>query len=482
MATAHHPSEARSFTTGGGAPRARRVLVFPLPFQGHIDPMMHLAGALHARAGLAVTVLHTRFNAMDPTRHPEFRFVEVPDGVPADVAAAGRIIDVILAMNAAMEAAPAVVRAALALSAMIAEEEEDDNEAAPPRAACLVIDAHLLAVQRVAEELKLPTIVLRTVSAACLRCFLAYPMLHDKGYLPPQESQLHMPVPELQPLRVKDLYQSKISSHEMLRVVIARITETVRNSSGVVINTSEALEPAELQKLRGELSHLPLLLAAGPLHKLSSRSTGSSLLDQDYSCIGWLDTQPPGSVLYVSFGSLAAMDSGEFIEVAWGLANSGHPFLWVVRPNLVQHADIVQLPDGFEEAVKGRGMVIRWAPQQEVLAHAAVGGFWTHCGWNSTLEAVGEGVPMICRPDAVDQMMNARYVEEVWGVGFELEGELGRREVEGAVRKLMGRGSEGAEMRERAQDLRRKVAECLMERSGSSHTAIDELLIILKRR
>jgi len=149
------------------------------------------------------------------------------------------------------------------------------------------------------------------------------------------------------------------------------------------------------------------LLAAGPLHKLSSRSTVSSLLDQDRSCMAWLDARAPGSVLYVSFGSLAAMDPGEFLEVAWGMAASGHPFLWVVHPKLVRGCDGVQLPDGFEDAVEGRGMVIRWAPQQEVLAHPAVGGFWTHCGWNSTLESVGEGVPMLCRPDAVDQMMNA---------------------------------------------------------------------------
>jgi len=107
------------------------------------------------------------------------------------------------------------------------------------------------------------------------------------------------------------------------------------------------------------------------------------------------------------------MGAGEFQEVAWGLAGSGHPFLWVVRPKLVRGCDGVRLPDGFEDAVEGRGMVIRWAPQQEVLAHPAVGGFWTHAGWNSTLEGAGEGVPMICRPDAVDQMMNARYVQEV---------------------------------------------------------------------
>lgn len=452
----------------GHQPCARRVLVFPLPFQGHIDPMLHLAGVLHAR-GLAVTVLHTRFNALDPARHPEFQFVAVPDGTPADVAATGRIIDIILAMNAAMEASPAVGEA-LRASAVAGQGR--------PRASCLFVDANLLAVHRAARALGLPTLVLRTGSAACLGCFLAYPMLHEKGYLPPQESQLCTPVPELPPLRVKDLIYSKHSDHELMRKVLARGSETVRDCSGVVINTAEALEAAELGRLRDELVHLPVVLAAGPLHKLSSsRGAGSSLLAPDHSCIEWLDAQQPGSVLYVSFGSLAAMDSSELREVAWGLAECGHPFLWVVRPNMVRGCDVDsarQLPDGFEDAVKGRGVVVRWAPQQEVLAHRAVGGFWSHCGWNSTLEAVSEGVPMICRPDAVDQMMNTRYLQDVWGVGFELQGELERGKIKDAVRKLMGE-REGAEMRRAAQELCAKLAGCL-ESTGSSQVAIDKLV------
>ncbi|CAD6226234.1 unnamed protein product [Miscanthus lutarioriparius] len=461
---------------GGGPgpqPRARRVLVFPLPFQGHIDPMLHLAGVLHGR-GLAVTVLHTRFNALDPARHPEFRFVAVPDGTPADVAATGRIIDIILAMNSAMESSSsAAVTEALASAAL-----------ADPRAACLFIDANLLAVHRAARKIGLPTLVLRTGSAACLGCFLSYPMLHEKGYLPPRESQLCTPVPELPPLRVKDLVYSKHSDHELVRRVLARASETVRGCSGLVINTFEALEAAEIGRLRDELADLPVILAAGPLHKLSSNSSrgaGSSLLAQDRSCIEWLDAQRSGSVLYVSFGSLAAMDSSEFLEVAWGLAESGHPFLWVVRPNLVRGCcddDSVRrrrLPDGVEDAVRaGRGVVVRWAPQQEVLAHRAVGGFWSHCGWNSTLEAISEGVPMICRPDAVDQMMNTRYVQDVWGVGFELEGELERGKIKDAIRKLMSE-REGDEMRERAQELRGKVEGCL-ESSGPSQIAIDKLV------
>ena len=201
------------------------------------------------------------------------------------------------------------------------------------------------------------------------------------------------------------------------------------------------------------------------------------MLDQDCSssCIEWLDKQPTESVLYVSFGSLASMDAKEFLEVAWGLANSGHPFLWVVREDSVQGFDGgPDFPNGFEAAVHGRGKVIRWAPQLEVLAHPAVGGFWTHNGWNSTLESISEGVPMICRPQFADQMMNTRYVVNTWGVGLELEGELERGKIEEAVRKLM-KEKEGEEMRDRAKELKKTVADCL-ETGGTSQVAIDKLV------
>ncbi|KAL6638993.1 hypothetical protein ACP70R_022723 [Stipagrostis hirtigluma subsp. patula] len=456
--------EARTGADDGRRPPRRRVLVFPLPFQGHINPMLQLAGALHAR-GLAVTVLHTRFNAPDPARHPEFTFVPVDDGVPGDVATSGNVIAVIDAMNAAMEA-----NESAAVREVLATVLADDGQ---PPAACIVIDANLLAVPRAAAAFGLPTLVLRTASAACSRCFLAYPMLHQKGYLPPQESKLYMPVKELPPLRVRDLFYSSISNHEAMRKLLAQATEVVKNSSGLVINTFDAVEAPEIQRIREELD-IPMVLPVGPLHKLSTKSNGSSLIDQDYTCIEWLDTQPLRSVLYVSFGSLASMDYNEFFEVAWGLANSSCPFLWVVRPGLVRGFDGLDLPHGFEDEVEGRGKLIQWAPQQEVLAHHAVGGFWTHSGWNSTLESISEGVPMICRPQFADQMMNTRYVENRWRVGFELEGELERGTIVKAIRKLMKeRGAD--EMRERASELKKKVVECL-KAGGSSQIAIDKLV------
>ncbi|CAD6220537.1 unnamed protein product [Miscanthus lutarioriparius] len=436
-----------------------------MPFQGHTNPMLQLGDVLHAR-GLAITVLHaTCLSAPDPERHPEFQFVPVPDGVPDHVAASGDVLGIIHAMNAAMEAdESAVLRDVLAT--VLGDERQ-------PPAVCIIFDANLLAVPKAAEALGLPTLVLTTGSAACFRCLVAYPMLHEKGYLPHQETKLDMPVKELPPLRVRDLFYTPPSHQEVMKRTLARVVEAVKKSSGLLMDTFDALEIAEVQRIREELN-IPLVLAAGPVNKLSSKSIGSSLLDQDFSCIEWLDQHHPESVLYVSYGSLASLDSNEFLEVAWGLANSGHPFLWVVRPDLVRGMDCPDFPNGFEAAVHSRGKVIRWAPQQEVLAHPAVGGFWTHNGWNSTLESICEGVPMMCRPQFADQTTNTRYVVNTWGVGLELDGELERGNIEKAIRKLM-KEREGGEMRGRAKELKKKVGECLKD-GGTAQIAIDKLV------
>ncbi|XP_066389589.1 UDP-glycosyltransferase 76C2-like [Miscanthus floridulus] len=456
---------------GGGPARGARVVLCPLPFQGHLSPMLHLAKALHAR-GVAVTVLHTAFNAPDPAHHPAgLAFVAVPDVIPEAVAATNNGIAKVLALNAAMEASGHVRDA---LASHLAEE-------GAPRLACLIFDSTLSAAQNAAAGLGLPTLVLQTGSAACFRLFRSdtYDMLHDKGYLPATESNLHMPVEELPPLQVRDLFDpSKLPNKEIVHKILSRATEITTNSSGAILNTFEALESHELAMIRDELAHKGIPpFAVGPLHKLVTSNDGgaeTSLLTQDRSCIEWLDTQAPGSVLYVSFGSVVHVTQDEFMEMAWGLVNSSKPFLWVVRRGLVLGVDKQELPDGFMSAVEGRGKVIEWAPQQEVLAHPAVGGFWTHNGWNSTLESIYEGVPMLSRPIFGDQLPTGRYVRDIWRIGILLEGVLERGEVEKAIKKLMDE-DEGVEIRRRAKDLKEKVRMCL-DSSGSSQQAVDKLV------
>lgn len=123
----------------------------------------------------------------------------------------------------------------------------------------------------------------------------------------------------------------------------------------------------------------------------------SSLWTEDTECLDWLDTKEPNSVVYVNFGSTTVMTNEQLVEFSWGVANSNKTFLWIIRPGLVA-GDSAVVPPEFLEETKGRGKLASWCPQEQVLTHSAIGGFLTHSGWNSTLESLCGGVPMICWP------------------------------------------------------------------------------------
>ncbi|GAV75062.1 UDPGT domain-containing protein [Cephalotus follicularis] len=143
--------------------------------------------------------------------------------------------------------------------------------------------------------------------------------------------------------------------------------------------------------------------------------------------------------------------------------------------NKIQDCEWIELlPEGFKEAVGELGCIVKWAPQKEVLAHKAVGGFWSHCGWNSTMECLSEGVPMICWQSFKDQRMNARLVSCVWKVGLELEKDkLERVEIERAIRRLI-LGKEGKEIRQRSRELKEEIQQCI-QKGGATYNSLDAL-------
>ncbi|XP_030526726.1 UDP-glycosyltransferase 76B1-like [Rhodamnia argentea] len=436
------------------------IILFPLPLQGHITPMLQLGNILYSR-GFSITIVHTHFNSPKSSNYPHFDFRPIPNGFLEGQASTVDFIALVTLMNVTC-----VGPFRDCLAKLLSDASEDRISC------CLITDPVWHFTQAVADELRVPRMVLRTSSISSFLAFCALPLMREKGYLPLQDSRLEDAVPELPPLKVKDLHVINTKDPEdVLRLIVA-MAETIQASSGLIFNSFEELEPAKLAECRRRFS-VPIF-TVGPFHKQSVEPS-SSLLPQDRSSIPWLDKQEkPKSVLYVSFGSLSIVSEAQFLEIAWGLANSGRHFLWVVRPGSVRGSEWLEaLPSGFLEGLDGRGHIVRWAPQHEVLAHPTVGGFWTHNGWNSTLEAVCEGVPMMCMPFFGDQRVNARYVRDEWRVGLHLEYKVERREIEDAIRRLMG-GEERKEMRERMKALKRKVDECLKE-GGSSYRSLQEL-------
>uniref|UniRef100_A0ACD5V4D2 Uncharacterized protein n=1 Tax=Avena sativa TaxID=4498 RepID=A0ACD5V4D2_AVESA len=204
----------------------------------------------------------------------------------------------------------------------------------------------------------------------------------------------------------------------------------------------------------------PLLAGGGSDNTVIERTKGdgvyakrSSMWQADSTCIDWLDRQRAGSVVYVSFGSWVGPVGPEKVrELALGLEATGRPFLWALKEDPSWRAG---LPAGYAERVTGRGKVVGWAPQEEVLAHASVGCYLTHCGWNSTVEAIRHGVRLLCCPVSGDQFINCAYITGVWGIGIKLGG-VSKGEVKGCIERIMD-GKEGRRLQEKMDVLRRKV-------------------------
>lgn len=260
-----------------------------------------------------------------------------------------------------------------------------------------------------------------------------------------------------------------------------RVEEGEANSCararGVILNTFEELEPDVLAALRDEF---PRVYTIGPLQAAAmhcSAAAGLSLWEEDGECMAWLDAQAAGSVLYVSFGSLAVLSQAQLEELAWGLAATARPFLWAVRPGLVagdRGADA--LPEGFLAETRGRCFVAAWCAQEQVLRHRAVGGFLTHSGWNSTAESIWAGVPMLCWPGFADQYINCRYACEEWGVGLRLDEALRREQVAARVEELMGGRTDRAREMRRSAARWKAAAEAATAPGGSSYESLGSLV------
>ncbi|KAF8028065.1 hypothetical protein BT93_E0855 [Corymbia citriodora subsp. variegata] len=272
------------------------------------------------------------------------------------------------------------------------------------------------------------------------------------------------------------------------------MNESEKRSFGVIMNSFYELEPAYADHYRTFLGRRswfvgPLSLCNKETQDKAQRGNQSSI-DQ-HECLKWLDSKQPNSVIYICFGSMANFNAAQLREIAVGLEASGQQFIWVVKkdPNAEEGKE-EWLPDGYESRIQSKGLIIRgWAPQVLILDHEAVGGFVTHCGWNSTLEAVTAGVPMVTWPVAAEQFFNEKFVTQVLKIGVNigvkqwvrLFGDSVKSErVEEAVKRVLV-GEEAEEMRRRAKALA-EMAIGAVEEGGSSWSDLGALLQELRRQ
>ncbi|KAL7157148.1 hypothetical protein ABFS83_02G058200 [Erythranthe nasuta] len=464
------------------------AVVIPYPAQGHIAPVLKLAKLLHNN-GFFITFVNTEFNHNRLLRSrgpdsvkglPDFQFKTIPDGLPPP-SNSDATQDIPLLSQS-------ISRTCLTPFLDLIGKLNDSPDC--PTVSCIVSDGVMSFTLDAADKLGIPEVVFFTTSACGFMGYLYYSELVSRGFVPFKdescftngylETEIDF-IPGMKGIRLRDIptFIRTTDPDEIMVSYNIVQHENASRAKAVILNTFDELEEEVLSAVR---SRFDTVYTIGPLQLLEKEiyggggggeSIGSNLWKEDMECLEWLDKKQNDAVLYINFGSITPLSPGQMVEFAWGLAQSNHHFLWIIRPDLVDGKGSV-LPEGFLEETKGRGLLVGWCPQEKVLAHAAVGGFLTHCGWNSTVETISEGVPMVCWPFFAEQQTNCRYACKEWGIGVEIEGDVTRGKVERMV-KVMMEGEEGVVMRRKAAEWKEKAC-AAAKPGGSSYRNLEKLI------
>ncbi|KAK7293502.1 hypothetical protein RJT34_16369 [Clitoria ternatea] len=476
-------------------------LFIPLMAPGHILPLVDMAKLL-ARRGVKVTIVTTPLNAIQfrtniereiqfgsPIQIELVKFPNVEAGIPLGCENLETLPSMDLRENF------------LTALGMLQQPIEELLEKLEPFPSCIVHDKNIPCVANVATKFKVPRIIFDGTNCVNLLC--NHNLHASKVYDTVSGDSDQFIIPGL-PHKI-EMKKSQLpmifrpGPNQKLNALRERVKESEVGVHGIVVNSFEELEEEYFKEYQRVTGHK--VWCVGPVslsnkdevekaQRGSKNSNGGEIETQQY--LKWLDSCPEGSVIYVCLGSLNRVTPKQLIEIGLGLEATKRPFIWVLRG--AYGRDEIEkwlLEERYEERVKGRGILIRgWAPQVLILSHRAIGAFLTHCGWNSTLESICAGVPLVTFPMFADQFYNEKFVVQVAKIGVRVgtevavhfgdedkfdEGvQVNKNQVKEAIENVMGEGEEKDKRRERARkygDLAKKAIE-----GGSSYLNMSMLI------
>ncbi|XP_065849254.1 UDP-glycosyltransferase 83A1-like [Euphorbia lathyris] len=415
--------------------RRGHVIVIPYPAQGHVAPLMKFAYKI-AENGIKVTFVNADFihdKIMSSLPHNfknniPITLVSISTGLA--MAKNRDHEDIIETMKRISSNMPCN------LQRLIENINQGNND---EHVSCVVADLTAYWAIEVAEKLGIKRAGFIPFGIGNLALNLHASKLIESGIIDvhgiPFKDELIYVSKEIPPWNSKELTWSMQYGKHLDKFVFKHLildtVEIVKKSDWILVNSFYELEQSACDLI-------PDALPIGPL--FMHEPFPGNFWQEDSSCLNWLDQQPQGSVIYAAFGSTTVCNQQQFDELAYGLEVIGQPFLWVVRSNFTQ-GNGVEFPHGFKERVGKYGKIVEWAPQEKVLAHPSIACFFSHCGWNSTLEGVSRGVPYLCWPYFGDQMRNSYYICETWKVGLRIfpdeNGIVTRQRVKSKIEKLL---------------------------------------------
>lgn len=475
-------------------------IFIPFMAPGHILPMVDMAKLLSQR-DVKVTIVTTPLNATkikasidreiqsgSPIQLLPVKFPNVEAGIPEGCES--------------LETLPSMDLRENFFTALSLWQKPLEGllEKLNPFPSCIVSDKNIACVADISTKFKVPRIIFDGTS--CFNLLCNHNLHTSKVCETVSDSDQFIVIPGL-PHRI-EMKKSQLpviftpGPNQKLNAVRERIRESEAQAYGIVVNSFEELEEEYVKEYQRVTGHKiwcvgPVSLSNKDDIDKASRGRKDSNGEIETQCMKWLDSWPASSVIYVCLGSLNRVTPQQLMELGLGLEATKRPFIWVLRG--AYKGDELEKwleEEGFEERVKGRGILIRgWAPQVLILSHRAIGVFLTHCGWNSTLEATCAGVPVVTFPMFADQFYNEKLAVQVLETGVRIgvensvhfgdEEKIGgvvqvtRDNVKEALEKVMGEGEEKEKRRERARKYA-ELAEKAIEQGGSSYRNMSLLI------
>ncbi|KAI3893510.1 hypothetical protein MKX03_022838 [Papaver bracteatum] len=456
------------------------VLMIPFPSQGHINPCLQFLKRLVSK-GVKTTLVITKFisKSTKPVLGHNIGIEFISDGYDNGGFAESESIESYLQRLQTVGSAE--------LTQLIKKLNSSPEIQNPVN--CIIYDAFLPWALDVARQFGLVVGSFFTQPCAVNNIYYQF----EKGLLKIDDNTMvgnsNVLVPGLPvPLQVSDLpsFLGVAGTYPAYLELVLNQFVNVEEADWIFINSFDMLEVQVVDWMTKTFPQLRTIGPTIPSAYLDNRIEGDNdyglnLFKPDSSiCMNWLNSRANNTVVYVSFGSMAELNKEQMEELAMGLIGSNAYFLWVVRGS-EEHKLSCKILGEIENGNKG--LVVKWSPQLEVLSHVAVGCFVTHCGWNSTLEALSLGVPMVGIPQWTDQPTNAKFVADEWKVGVrvkvndEEKGIWTREDLEAAIREVM-EGDRGKEMKRNSSKWR-QLAQQAVGIGGSSDRNFDEFVASL---